>query len=237
MPNPSFWQQAQKNELELWETTAGSVWRIVSELNESGELESFIESKLGGISLEGKRVLELGVGPLGIGWVGLFGPSIKADNIAVEPLPILTVNSGLAAFDEFIRSLQGRVTVHRGKGEHLEFETGSFDIVVCNDVIDHVSDYQLVLQECLRVLKKGGLFIFSVNVFSEAGSIKWNYYTRKLHPRDKNVLCHPHSFTYSRILKLLKQRGLTVTHSNRSLSCVRENLLGKAKKARFLCVK
>ena len=144
------WQLAQKHELNIWEMTSKSTWRVLSELFESSELQSFIESKLGDIEVEGKKILEIGIGPLGIGWTGLFASKDKEFNIAIEPLPILTVNTGLLGLDEFIKYLQKRVDVVSGKGENLKFPSESFDIVVCNDVIDHVLDYHLVLKEIGR---------------------------------------------------------------------------------------
>ena len=231
------WQLAQKHELNIWEMTSKSTWRVLSELFESSELQSFIESKLGDIEVEGKKILEIGIGPLGIGWTGLFASKDKEFNIAIEPLPILTVNTGLLGLDEFIKYLQKRVDVVSGKGENLKFPSESFDIVVCNDVIDHVLDYHLVLKEGFRVLKKGGLFIFSVNIFSVFGNAKWNIYTKKRYSNSNNVLCHPHSFTYSTIYKVLKLSGFKISHSNNSDFSIWKKILGKSKKARFLCTK
>ncbi|HPO13478.1 MAG TPA: bifunctional 2-polyprenyl-6-hydroxyphenol methylase/3-demethylubiquinol 3-O-methyltransferase UbiG [Candidatus Hydrogenedentes bacterium] len=47
-----------------------------------------------------------------------------------------------------------------GCGEHLPFPDASFDIVLCCDVLEHVDDIQVVLQEISRVLKDGGLFFY-----------------------------------------------------------------------------
>ena len=45
-------------------------------------------------------------------------------------------------------------------GEQLPFEDGSFDIVYCCDVLEHVDDLQRTLNESARVLKPGGLYMF-----------------------------------------------------------------------------
>ncbi|MDG4649659.1 bifunctional 2-polyprenyl-6-hydroxyphenol methylase/3-demethylubiquinol 3-O-methyltransferase UbiG [Roseibacterium sp. SDUM158017] len=47
-----------------------------------------------------------------------------------------------------------------GVGEALPYGDGAFDIVVCVDVLEHVSDRARVLAEVARVLKPGGLFLF-----------------------------------------------------------------------------
>lgn len=47
-----------------------------------------------------------------------------------------------------------------GVGESLPFPDGSFDIVVCCDVLEHVEDVERVAAEIGRVLKPGGFFFF-----------------------------------------------------------------------------
>lgn len=237
MRKPPDWQLAQRHELNIWKATSRSIWRVLSELFESSELQSFIESKFGAIKVEGKKILEIGIGPLGIGWTGLFGSENREFNTAIEPLPVLTVDTGLTGFNEFIKYLQGRVNVISARAENLEFPPESFDIVVCNDVIDHVLDYHSVLQKGLGAIKKDGLFIFSVNVFSVLGYAKWNIYTRRRYGGTANVLCHPHSFTYSTIYEVLKTHGFKILHSNDSDFSIWKRIFGKSKKARFLCTK
>lgn len=43
----------------------------------------------------------------------------------------------------------------------LPFQDGSFDGVVCNNIIEHVSDANLLLGECHRIIKLGGFLIIS----------------------------------------------------------------------------
>ncbi len=47
-----------------------------------------------------------------------------------------------------------------GVGEALPYADAAFDIVVCVDVLEHVSDLEKVVTEIARVLKPGGLFLF-----------------------------------------------------------------------------
>jgi len=47
-----------------------------------------------------------------------------------------------------------------GKGEALPFPDGSFDIVACCDVLEHVDDLGRVINEAARTLKAGGVFCY-----------------------------------------------------------------------------
>ena len=48
----------------------------------------------------------------------------------------------------------------RGVGEHLPFASGSFDLVVCVWVLEHLKEPLTVLREVGRVLRPGGHFVF-----------------------------------------------------------------------------
>ena len=47
-----------------------------------------------------------------------------------------------------------------GTGNNLQFETASFDAAFCCDVLEHVSDWDSVIGEISRVLRKGGVLFF-----------------------------------------------------------------------------
>ena len=47
-------------------------------------------------------------------------------------------------------------------GENLPFSDGSFDAVVCSEVLEHVEDPNAVIAEAARVLRPGGTLVFSL---------------------------------------------------------------------------
>lgn len=51
------------------------------------------------------------------------------------------------------------------EGQRLPFTDGSFDKVICSEVLEHIHDYQAVLDEIVRVLKPGGILGISVPRF------------------------------------------------------------------------
>lgn len=52
-----------------------------------------------------------------------------------------------------------------GRGEHLPFADGSADIVMSNNVMEHVTEPGVIAQEMLRVLRPGGLLFMSYTVW------------------------------------------------------------------------
>ena len=48
--------------------------------------------------------------------------------------------------------------------EDLPFDDDSFELIVSNNGINNVQDDKKVLSECFRVMKKGGQFVFTVNL-------------------------------------------------------------------------
>lgn len=47
----------------------------------------------------------------------------------------------------------------------LSFDSSSFDLVVTQDVFEHVPDYRQAFRECARVLDNGGMMVFTIPFF------------------------------------------------------------------------
>lgn len=55
---------------------------------------------------------------------------------------------------------------------NLSFQDESIDIIVSNDVYEHVPDIEKAMQEAYRVLKKGGKLIFSIPFYASENKTK-----------------------------------------------------------------
>jgi SAM-dependent methyltransferase len=73
----------------------------------------------------------------------------------VEPyLPAVEISRELGALADF------PLDISEGIAEHLPFPDESFDVVLANSVLEHVTDLAAALSEAHRVLRPGGMFWF-----------------------------------------------------------------------------
>lgn len=64
-----------------------------------------------------------------------------------------------------------REYIHHEDVENLTFDNSSFDIVISNDVLEHVFDYKKAFKETARVLKDGGVFLFHIPFYNHEKTI------------------------------------------------------------------
>lgn len=96
------------------------------------------------------RVLEVGSGAQGL--IFFFGTE---RGVGVDPLA--------QSYAELFPEWQSRVATVAAFGESLPFASGSFDIVLCDNVVDHAESPRRIVSEMARVLKPSGLLYFTVN--------------------------------------------------------------------------
>jgi SAM-dependent methyltransferase len=95
--------------------------------------------------LEGARILDIGCG-LGV-YVRKFREySDRVCGIDVDPKRLR----------EGARTTPGLMLA---VGEHLPFKDGTFDVIVLNEVIEHVQDDQATIAEAMRTLQPGGRIV------------------------------------------------------------------------------
>jgi 2-polyprenyl-3-methyl-5-hydroxy-6-metoxy-1,4-benzoquinol methylase len=65
-----------------------------------------------------------------------------------------------------------------GDGERLPFADGEFDAVVCMEVLEHVEDAGAVVTEAARVLRPGGVFLYSARIAPSSTESVWSFSLR-----------------------------------------------------------
>ncbi|MDD3531294.1 MAG: class I SAM-dependent methyltransferase [Candidatus Pacebacteria bacterium] len=127
------------------------------------------------------KALEVGSGPYTN--IRLISKLKRIDEIhCVDPLMELYKSFKLNWLAEMVK--KGRVHAHTGKGESLDFPNDSFDLVVCNNVLDHVQDASACLSEIHRVLKPGGWFVFGQDLSNKED-------IERQHREDRGYVGHP----------------------------------------------
>ncbi|MCA1594146.1 MAG: class I SAM-dependent methyltransferase [Acidobacteria bacterium] len=97
------------------------------------------------------RVLEIGSGAHGL--IFHFG---ARRGVGVDPLAV--------HYASLFPLWQRRVATLAAAGEALPFADKSFDVVLCDNVVDHAEDPRRIVSEIARVLATGGLLYFTVNI-------------------------------------------------------------------------
>ncbi|SMC50200.1 Ubiquinone/menaquinone biosynthesis C-methylase UbiE [Desulfocicer vacuolatum DSM 3385] len=203
MAEKTRWNSAQVYEKRHWATKAltheGSdlswyQWRarkMLKNIADALDMQS--------VSFAGKNVLEVGSGPVGV--VSALGAEKK---IAVDPLC------------DFYSS-QKALTQYRGenvkylnvRGEELPFEAASFDLVIVENVIDHVENIHKVMSEISRVIRSGGILYLTVNLHPFIG-----YFLHRAASRLQIDRGHPHTFTIEKIRKFIQQSGFEIQYDS-----------------------
>ena len=97
------------------------------------------------------KILEVGSGAHGLIFFFQGG-----NRTGVDPLA--------DAYRTMFPAWQGMAKTIAAHGEQLPFPDAGFDIVLCDNVIDHAESPRGIVEELVRVLRPGGLLYFTVNI-------------------------------------------------------------------------
>lgn len=107
------------------------------------------------VPLEGKRVLDVGCGG------GILADSMARRGAEVLGIDLATKALKVAQLHALEAETQG-VSYREISAETLAVEQpGSFDVVTCMEMLEHVPDPSLIVNACARLVKPGGYVFFS----------------------------------------------------------------------------
>jgi SAM-dependent methyltransferase len=145
------WSASQRLELHFWKTwTNATPYRNLDVPKYwSEELPHF------GCSWDffaNRRVVDIGCGPIGL----IHFIDNAAERIRIDPL-LLQYESRM--------TLPGPQLSMAGLGESLPLASGSVDIAICFNALDHMQDPPAALAEMRRVLRPGGVLLLMIHSF------------------------------------------------------------------------
>ena len=106
-----------------------------------------------GEDLRGTRVLDVGCG------IGLLSEPLARQGCHVAGID--STDTSLALARQRATDAGLSIDYRTGRSEALPFDDGSFDVVICCDVLEHVDDLEQSLSESSRVLKPNGIYIYA----------------------------------------------------------------------------
>ncbi len=152
------------------------------------------------VSLEGARILDVGCG------LGMYVARLRQFSDEVYGVDIDE--------EKIAQASQTLPNLYVSPAEKLPFPDSSFDVILLNEVIEHVNDDRMAIQEAYRCLTPGGhIVIYAPNrlyPFETHGFFIGKRYFFRLLPfinyfpaRIRDVFCpHARVYTARRILKL-----------------------------------
>ena len=88
-----------------------------------------------------------------------------------------------------------------GSVENLPFDDNSFDIILATDVLEHLDDEAVALEEISRVLKEDGIVLFTVPAFQ----VLWGHQDIVAH--------HKRRYTLKAFTKIILQHNFNISRS------------------------
>ena len=168
-------------ELAKFSDLAHRWWDTESEFRPLHQINPLRLDWISGIeSLEGKRVLDVGCGG------GILADSMARRGAEVLGIDLATKALKVAQLHALEAETQG-VSYREISAEALVIEQpGSFDVVTCMEMLEHVPDPGLIVSACAGLVRPGGYVFFSTinrNVKAFLFAIVGAEYVLRLLPR------------------------------------------------------
>lgn len=204
----TIWISAQEAERLYWAKRCSDPVGVMYEMGEHLDLAWRLRSCS---STSPRSVLDIGVGPMGTGLLWLF--SDARVKIGVDTLQRVPVATGNRYADQLVEAIRSDSQYVVGRAERLPFSDGAFDLVVCNNVLDHVDRPLHVLSETCRVVRPGGYLGLGLDTNSYL-----SYFLRRvdrlLRPSLNTYRLHPTDFVIGYIERYLSNRHFVILSSN-----------------------
>ena len=149
---PRYLQALEDAQPGWWDARNFEKWKrhYLSEHERGRSIAATLGAYVPGFAIRGQRVLDIGCGDAG---VPIALAELGASRVAgVEPDPESLARGRIRAEEHGVA-----VDLRQGFAERLEFGNGEFDLVILDNVLEHVRDRERTLAEVHRVLSPNGL--------------------------------------------------------------------------------
>jgi len=221
------WQLAQKAERKYWGDAVRSPEEFLHLLEEKytfiARINAACAPALKPLPSVG-RVLEVGIGPLGLGVATLLEPQSKWSITGVDPLPRMdSVELPEYLTHCYVELKKRPLNYIQKPAEEFNAGKNSFDLAICYNVLDHTRDPNLIVKNVFEMLVPGSYFLLFVTTISLVSK----YRKKILKYLD---LPHPHKFHLLQLFQMVNDAGFEIVWYPRKSRESLRRLIGRGKR-------
>ncbi|MHB8644058.1 MAG: class I SAM-dependent methyltransferase [Gaiellaceae bacterium] len=233
------WLSAQEAERTYWSALSVDADEIVRVLVEKAAIARRIDRLIPARARAGD-VVELGVGPLGVGCLHFLLPQPDGDLIGLDPIPLMAIDE-LAVpepLDALVRACRAMRYRHvEATGEETGLPTGAFALAVSYNMLDHVRDPGAVLRETHRILKQDGMLVLGCDTVSVASRLRYDLYLTRRYAGELGVRAHTFRFSARTLESMVRDAGFRIESFDERPRRALADLVGRSQRVLLTAVR
>lgn len=224
---PSFDETHFIESIDRWVTPMSwrpdyDIWREKRIWQEHYQTERLSVIERFGGEIYGRRILEISC--------GMGGTLVALAQAGAHPIATEFNREYCTIAQQRGERYQLNLPIINAVGEYIPFADNSFDLVICWDIVEHVQDPELMLQELRRVVQPGGRVLLTIinrwawrDPHYHINGLNWlprsigNWFVQKraqskqaMGLQDRQLLSEMHYFTMSQFRTLVENNGFNV---------------------------
>lgn len=210
------WTAAQDAERTFWDTSAYTVELFSATLADLAGAAAWMQGALPGDLPRGDLV-ELGIGPLGVGCTHLLPRRPEDRLVGVDPIERKPAEEWPLPepLQSIVRACQDSCEQVVGRAERTGLEGARYGVAVLHNMLDHVQEPAAVLAEAHRLLAPGGVVLIACDTLSRLNRARVRLYGRRRFADSLFIRAHPFHFGTGAVLRLVEAAGFEVEATNR----------------------
>jgi SAM-dependent methyltransferase len=195
------WARAQDAEINWWKRS----WKDYADIAWLRQRAVLVEAWIGLFGRIGDETRILEIGGAGMPVVDFMTKGVCH---GIDPL----YDQYVGTLAEVYRQATHPVQYRKAQAEATGLADDGMDIVLMMNVLDHVENPWIALDEIRRILAPGGLFVMSVDTMSSLW-VRLRRWRRAVIGRREGDVLHPHLLTESKVVREFSARFTVVHHS------------------------
>lgn len=232
----NVWHIAQESEMLFWGKKRYEPARLIEAIHDKYVLFTKIKTIYPQILKEPQvksKALEIGIGPLCLGVVSLLEPAEKWEITGIDPLPRMALPKLPSYLEAFFSELYKKnMTYVQTPAEEFDNPINSFDLVICDNVLEHTFNPRTIINNTYNLLKPGGFLVLRENTLSHVS--KWR---KKIIASKYNDKAHPVYFTYAELIDVIGDYHYDIKYMQKDRYETLKRICGKSRRIIMVCMK